>query len=157
MVSTTHNLSDLETISDIVFALCVFFLLAFAVPTSDFNIQFTQDASASLLNELVTLAHASNTKVMLSVGGWSSSNYFSTAVSTYDNRVLFVNNIVKFAQQFGVDGVDIDWEVSSKPRLHTLSTMLTNFVVYSTLELLELMETLKVQKIPPTSFNFLSS
>lgn len=86
--------------------------LAFAVPTSDFNIQFTQDASASLLNELVTLAHASNTKVMLSVGGWSSSNYFSTAVSTYDNRVLFVNNIVNFAKQFGVDGVDIDWEVS---------------------------------------------
>lgn len=84
---------------------------AFAIPTSDFNLQFGQDSSSDLLTELVKLAHESNTKVMLSIGGWSSSNFFSQAVSTEDNRIIFVNNIVKFSQSYNVDGVDIDWLV----------------------------------------------
>ena len=36
--------------------------------------------------------------------------YFSPAVSTSQNRQTFVNNILTVYNQFGLDGIDIDWE-----------------------------------------------
>lgn len=83
--------------------------LAFAVPTSTFGLAFTQDNSESLLDNLVTLAHAANTKVLISIGGWTASNFFSAAVSTAKNRKVFIKNIVALAAKHNVDGIDIDW------------------------------------------------
>ncbi|GAA5950408.1 hypothetical protein JCM21900_003725 [Sporobolomyces salmonicolor] len=83
---------------------------SFAVPTSDNNVEFTQDNSGDLLNRLVKLAHGNNTKVLIAIGGWSDSEYFSNAVSSSSNRKTFVNNIVSMVNKYNVDGVDIDWE-----------------------------------------------
>lgn len=56
-----------------------------------------------------------DTKKIVSFGGWG----FSTDVSTYDilrkamnpdNRDKFVSNLVSFAKDKGIDGIDIDWE-----------------------------------------------
>lgn len=83
---------------------------AFAVPTSDFNVKFIGWNSDSLLKSLVATAHARNTKVAIAIGGWSDSKYFSDAVNSASSRTVFVNNIARMVNQYGVDGVDIDWE-----------------------------------------------
>lgn len=83
-------------------------LAAFALPTSDDNIEISS-YSAGLLQRVVKLAHAANTKVVIAIGGWSDSNYFSGAVSTSSRRKTFVNNIVAFVNKYNLDGVDIDW------------------------------------------------
>ena len=95
------------------FALFDLLDFAFAVPTAEYDVQFTQDNSAALLTELVQLAHGNNTKVLISVGGWTDSVYFSGAVATATNRAKFVKNLVAMMDQYGVDGLDIDWCVSS--------------------------------------------
>ncbi|KIO30248.1 glycoside hydrolase family 18 protein [Tulasnella calospora MUT 4182] len=83
---------------------------AFAVPNSKFVPAFTGDDSEDLLRRLVTAAHGAGKKVKLSVGGWTGSKYFSTAVSTSSNRQTFANNILAVYNKFNVDGIDIDWE-----------------------------------------------
>ncbi|EGG06430.1 family 18 glycoside hydrolase [Melampsora larici-populina 98AG31] len=83
---------------------------AFAIPTEDFSIKFTQDDSIQTLDKLVKYAHGNHTLVCLSIGGWDGSKYFSSAVKTASNRETFANNIIKIAHQHKVDGIDIDWE-----------------------------------------------
>ncbi|KAG9048594.1 hypothetical protein FS837_012449 [Tulasnella sp. UAMH 9824] len=83
---------------------------AFAVPNSKFVPAFTGDNSEDLLRRLVSAAHNAGKKVKLSVGGWTGSKYFSTAVSTSSNRQTFANNILAVYNKFNVDGIDIDWE-----------------------------------------------
>jgi chitinase len=87
-------------------------LPAFAVPTSEFTLSFTQDNSVALLQRLVELAHSSNPskRVKLSIGGWDGSKYFSQAVSNPTTTATFVNNIKNAVNTYGVDGIDIDWE-----------------------------------------------
>ena len=64
------------------------------------------------LQDIVSRAHAASVKVGIAVGGWSDLNnqdFESMAAnSTYRNN--FVNNIVNLINQYGLDGVDIDWE-----------------------------------------------
>ncbi|OTB00924.1 glycoside hydrolase family 18 protein [Hypoxylon sp. CI-4A] len=59
-------------------------------------------------------------KKIVSFGGWG----FSTDVGTYDilrqamaeeNRDKFVSNLVAFADETGIDGIDFDWEYPSAP------------------------------------------
>ncbi|KAK8853278.1 hypothetical protein IAR55_003982 [Kwoniella newhampshirensis] len=83
---------------------------AFALPTSDFGLEFTQDDSASLLTRLVSTAHAAGKRVKLSIGGWTGSAYFSTICSTSSNRRTFINNILAAYNLYNLDGIDIDWE-----------------------------------------------
>ncbi|KAH9951662.1 glycoside hydrolase superfamily [Amylocystis lapponica] len=84
---------------------------AFAVP--DENLNLTWDSppdAAGLLARLVTAAHSSGKKVKLSVGGWTGSRYFSTAVSGPQSRQTLATNILALYQQYSLDGIDIDWE-----------------------------------------------
>ena len=83
---------------------------AFALPTSDNNLQFTEDDSSDLLKRLVTNAHNSGKKVKLSIGGWTGSTYFSTICASSSNRKAFVSNIMKAYNEYNLDGVDFDWE-----------------------------------------------
>lgn len=46
---------------------------AFAVPDANFNLTWDDPKAPTLLRALVTDAHATKTKVKLSVGGWSGS------------------------------------------------------------------------------------
>ena len=83
---------------------------AFALPTSDNNLQFTQDDSADSLKRLVKTAHAAGKKVKLSIGGWTGSQYFSTIVSQDSSTRAFVFNILDAYNEYNLDGIDIDWE-----------------------------------------------
>ena len=48
-------------------------------------------------------------KVMLSVGGWGSGR-FSEMASDDQRRMSFANDCLKAVEEFGLDGIDIDWE-----------------------------------------------
>ena len=64
------------------------------------------------LSQLVTAAHARNVKVMLSVGGWNDGNDqgFERLAASSGARATFINNLIGLVNQYGLDGVDIDWE-----------------------------------------------
>ncbi|EEB96820.1 hypothetical protein MPER_03976, partial [Moniliophthora perniciosa FA553] len=63
------------------------------------------------LEEFVKTAHANNVKAFISIGGWTSSLYFSTAVGSAENRTAFVKTLVDFAPgniQTGKDRIGCD-------------------------------------------------
>ncbi|OAB48052.1 glycoside hydrolase [Paenibacillus antarcticus] len=49
-------------------------------------------------------------KLMISVGGWTWSNNFSNMAMTEVTRRAFANSVVDFLREYGIDGIDIDWE-----------------------------------------------
>ena len=52
---------------------------------------------------------ASHLKVLLSIGGWGSGN-FSEMAADADNRLAFAADCKRVIDEFGLDGIDIDWE-----------------------------------------------
>lgn len=48
-------------------------------------------------------------KVMLSVGGWGSGR-FSEMAADDQNRRSFAQDCLRVVEEFGLDGIDIDWE-----------------------------------------------
>ena len=58
--------------------------------------------------ELISKAHNAGVKVFILLGG--SASAFSTVAANEDLRFLLVANLWDFAQKYGYDGVDIDWE-----------------------------------------------
>jgi chitinase len=48
-------------------------------------------------------------RMVLSIGGWYDSNFYSLAVQD-KYRPAFVKSVMKFVTAFGYDGVDFDWE-----------------------------------------------
>ncbi|GAA5916176.1 glycoside hydrolase family 18 protein [Sporobolomyces salmoneus] len=81
---------------------------SFAVPDENHNVVLESDGS--LLNKVVKYAHGNGSKVLIAIGGWTDSKYFSTSVATANTRKTFVKNIKAFVDKYNVDGVDIDWE-----------------------------------------------
>lgn len=49
-------------------------------------------------------------KLLISVGGWSRSKFFSDAALTDQSRELFAESAVEFMKKYNLDGVDLDWE-----------------------------------------------
>lgn len=82
---------------------------AFGVPTKAGKVNMDSGSNA-LLQQLVHAAHQNNSKVILSVGGWSDSKYFSSLVASKSSRANFASNLQSLHKEVGVDGFDIDWE-----------------------------------------------
>ncbi|KAI9346244.1 glycoside hydrolase superfamily [Obelidium mucronatum] len=49
-------------------------------------------------------------RTIVSLGGWSGSKHFSTIAKSPTLRQTFAQNVLKFIDSKGFDGVDIDWE-----------------------------------------------
>ncbi|MBN1295754.1 hypothetical protein JXA80_03175 [bacterium] len=49
-------------------------------------------------------------KVLMSLGGWTLSGHFPIIASTETHRTHFATFCVQFMDQYGFDGIDIDWE-----------------------------------------------
>ncbi|KAK1226440.1 hypothetical protein PQX77_010604 [Marasmius sp. AFHP31] len=82
---------------------------AFVILDANYNLDFA-GMDTDILKRLVTCAHQHGTKVKVSIGGWTGSAHFSSAVSNAKNRLQVVQNIVDLYRQFNLDGIDIDWE-----------------------------------------------
>ncbi|KAK6534922.1 hypothetical protein TWF281_006222 [Arthrobotrys megalospora] len=63
--------------------------------------------------QLFKLKHANRKlKVMLSIGGWtySQNGGFPNGASTPERRDTFARSAVAMVRDFGLDGIDLDWE-----------------------------------------------
>lgn len=49
-------------------------------------------------------------KIVLSIGGWDESTYFSDAAAAPDSRQRFARSCVDLITEYGLDGIDLDWE-----------------------------------------------
>jgi len=83
---------------------------AFATTTPDVTQLSLAASDEELLPQFVQYAHQNNVKAMLTVGGWSGSQYFSTAVATDTNRTQFAQTVLSLVSQYNLDGIDFDWE-----------------------------------------------
>jgi chitinase len=49
-------------------------------------------------------------KTLISIGGWTLSDTFSSLAENPRARANFAESAIKFCKQYGFDGIDIDWE-----------------------------------------------
>ena len=62
------------------------------------------------LQKIVALKEkAPHLKVLLSIGGWGSGR-FSEMAADEQNRLSFAKDCQRVVQEYGLDGIDIDWE-----------------------------------------------
>jgi chitinase len=54
-------------------------------------------------------------KILVSVGGWSRSTYFSDAAFTEESRAIFSESALEFIKRYNLDGIDLDWEYPGNP------------------------------------------
>ncbi len=59
---------------------------------------------------LVDLAHRNGVKVVLSIGGEQHSEFFSTIAADITKRTTLATACRNLMVQYGVDGIDVDWE-----------------------------------------------
>ncbi len=83
---------------------------AFVLPNSNGSLQGLDNPAK--LQSIVSLGHAQGVKVSISIGGWNDGNdsAFEALAGNTTARTAFVNNVVNLVNQYGLDGVDIDWE-----------------------------------------------
>lgn len=103
----TDRLSSVDF--DIVTHVCY----AFAIPTTEGRLLDLENPDTA--RTLIRSAHANGAKVLLSIGGWSHNdtpleNVFLEATADEGRLALFVENILSMCQEYGFDGVDMDWE-----------------------------------------------
>ncbi|KAJ6589903.1 glycoside hydrolase family 18 protein [Mycena vulgaris] len=84
---------------------------AFAIPSSSSTLTW-DSATQAILKRLVSSAKKSGkgTKVVLSVGGWTGSATFHQIAGSSSSRSKFVSTLSSVVAQYGLDGIDIDWE-----------------------------------------------
>ncbi|CAI5443203.1 unnamed protein product [Caenorhabditis angaria] len=49
-------------------------------------------------------------KLFYAVGGWENSQYFSILTADHARRSVLISNLVGVIEEYGFDGIDIDWE-----------------------------------------------
>ena len=54
-------------------------------------------------------------KLLISVGGWTRSTYFSDAALTEESRRIFAESAVEYMLRHNLDGIDLDWEYPGHP------------------------------------------
>ncbi|KAI0784678.1 chitinase [Abortiporus biennis] len=83
---------------------------SFAVTTPDVNELSLEGSNPDYLPKFVSAAKLHGVKALVSVGGWTGSLFYSSAVATAENRTAFVKTITNFATKYKLDGIDFDWE-----------------------------------------------
>ncbi|THV08265.1 glycoside hydrolase family 18 protein [Dendrothele bispora CBS 962.96] len=90
---------------------------AFAVTTEDPGQLSLEGSAGENLPSFVEEAHKHNVSAAISIGGWSGSRFWSTAVGSSKNRTIFVKTITDFVTRYGLDAVDFDWEYPNRQGL----------------------------------------
>ncbi|KAF5392985.1 hypothetical protein D9757_001165 [Collybiopsis confluens] len=81
---------------------------SFATPTN--ACQLTLDGSnGDKLGAFVQQAHGHGVKVLIAIGGWAGSRFFSSCANPA-NVTAFAKTTADFVKSYNLDGVNIDWE-----------------------------------------------
>ncbi len=88
-------------------------MYAFLIPQADGSV--LPLAEEENVRQLIEKAHNDNCKVYIAVGGWSYNNValqpaFEEAAKTPETRKKLVESIVNVVENYGFDGVELDWE-----------------------------------------------
>lgn len=86
---------------------------AFAIPKADGTLMPLENEQ--IAKKIISNAHENHVEVFIAVGGWSYHDVplestFMEATETEAKRTSLVNSIVQMCEQYGFDGVDMDWE-----------------------------------------------
>lgn len=112
------------SVSSIQFSKLTHINYAFLLPTASGGYQAIDNPSK--LSSMVSSAHANGVKALISVGGGGGGGGFSGIVASSANINNFVNSMLSFCNQYGLDGVDIDWEYpSAGTQANNFLTMMT--------------------------------
>eukprot|EP00833_Pecoramyces_ruminatium_P017058 jgi/Orpsp1_1/1191090/evm.model.d7180000083431.1 len=84
--------------------------LNYAFGVIDPNTYAVTGYDSNILNQVVTAAHNQGVKVLMSVGGWYGSRYFTKMTSSKSNMEKFAESCKNLIDNNGIDGIDIDWE-----------------------------------------------
>ncbi|EJF63602.1 glycoside hydrolase family 18 protein [Dichomitus squalens LYAD-421 SS1] len=88
---------------------------AFVTTDPDHMVSLTaDDINGTIFKDLVSTAHNQNTKVMMTVGGWTGSKWFSLLLAENYTRSNFINAVGAMANNYAVQGVEFDWEFPNK-------------------------------------------
>jgi len=79
-------------------------------PVADLYLLKGESESISNGASIIELAKKQNTKVLLSIGGWETSNNFPQVSADPQKRANFAHWCVMHIKNYGFEGIDIDWE-----------------------------------------------
>lgn len=83
---------------------------AFALTTSDPGAVSIDSDGLVLLPKFVAQAKSHNVNALITIGGWTGSQFFSSNVATAANRTIFVKTLTQLVTKYQLDGLDFDWE-----------------------------------------------
>lgn len=92
---------------------------AFGALTTDWQVTFADNLTQFEFSQFVRVA---GPKRILSFGGWTFStdpgtfNIFRSGVATAANQATMASNIAAYINDYGLDGVDFDWEYPAVSR-----------------------------------------
>ncbi|KXJ93398.1 family 18 glycosyl hydrolase [Microdochium bolleyi] len=89
---------------------------AFAEVTENGGLDVSQSAPDQI-PAFVEAAHAHNVLATISIGGWTGSRFWSSAVGSPENRTAFVKTCLDFVDKYQLDGFDTDWEYPNRQGL----------------------------------------
>ena len=81
---------------------------SFLTPKADGT--FNRISNGWKLKQIVETAHEHGVRVCISVGGWGWDAQFEELAADPRTRSAFVQNLKAFVVEYGLDGVDMDWE-----------------------------------------------
>ncbi|KAJ2766886.1 hypothetical protein IWQ56_003541 [Coemansia nantahalensis] len=81
--------------------------IAFSIPRSDGTFTFEDDWAMGIISSQI---RAGGAKILMSVGGWTGSNYFSDILKNGAAREQLLKSITDYVRDNKLDGIDIDWE-----------------------------------------------
>lgn len=81
---------------------------AFLIPNADGT--FAPLNNAWKVKELVKRSHANGVQVLISIGGWGWDPQFEEMAASPEKRAVFIREALKVVDEYGFDGVDVDWE-----------------------------------------------
>ena len=89
---------------------------AFANVTKDGRVVLESNRDSLHLAQLRALKSENpDLKILLSIGGWVWSDYFSNAARTDSSRARFARTAVDLLEAHKLDGLDLDWEYPGQP------------------------------------------
>ena len=75
------------------------------------TLMFSDSAQEITMRQLVALKETyPQLKIMVSVGGWSGCSFCSDLFASAEHRENFAKTTVALFKQYGIDGLDLDWE-----------------------------------------------